>query len=279
VATALAGWVFCRVGRRRTVAEQNSLSPAATGLALLVIGYWQIIDDMNVDPKANNITLYRARSFFGIVSVKHQQRDDPKWENITFYSGHIAHGRQYVDPQRRNSPEVGYYGKNTGCGIAINYKINQPQPCRIGVVGLGAGTIAAYARPGDYVRMYEINPQVLDIAKRYFHFLDDCAAAPVDIVIGDARLKLEQELRASNGKGNEFDVLVLDAFSGDSIPTHLLTTEAFELYKKHLKPDGIIVTHITNSYPSICTRSSEIWPKSTGLASPASTAPSEENSP
>lgn len=220
----------------------------ATGLALLVIGYWQIIDTMSVDPTADNFTVYRARSFFGIVSVQHRDRDDPKWENITFKSGHIAHGRQYVDPARHNSPEVGYYGTNTGCGIAMLYKTKQPQPCRIGVVGLGAGTIATYARQGDYVRMYEINPQVVEIAREYFSFLKDCAAAPVDVVLGDARLKLEQELRATDGKGNEFDVLVLDAFSGDSIPTHLITTEAFELYKRHLKPDGIIVAHITNSY-------------------------------
>jgi len=125
---------------------------------------------MSGDPKANNVTLFRARSFFGIVSVQHRDRDDPKRENITFNSGHIAHGRQYADPKRRNSPEVGYYGKNAGCGIALLYKVSQPRPCRIGIVGLGAGTIAAYARPGDYVRMYEINPQVVDIARRYFSF-------------------------------------------------------------------------------------------------------------
>lgn len=247
VATALAGWFLSRWAATHGPWAKLGVV-CATGLALLVIGYWQIIDNMNGDPQANNITLYRARSFFGIVSVQHRERDDPKWENITFKSGHIAHGRQYVEPARRNSPEVGYYGRNTGCGIALDYKLKQPQPCRIGVVGLGAGTIAAYARHGDYVRMYEINPQVVDIARRYFHFLKDCSAAPVDVVLGDARLKLKQELDASAGKGNEFDVLVLDAFSGDSIPTHLITTEAFELYKQHLKPDGIIVAHITNSY-------------------------------
>lgn len=247
VATALAGWVLSRWAAKHGQGAKLAVA-CATGLALLIIGYWQIIDTMNIDPSARNITLYRARSFFGIVSVQHRNRGDLKWENITFKSGHIAHGRQYVDPARHNSPEVGYYGRNTGCGIALDYKLKQPQPCRIGVVGLGAGTIAAYARPGDYVRMYEINPLVLDIARNHFDFLDDCAAAPVDVVLGDARLKLQQEWDASNGKGNEFDVLVLDAFSGDSIPTHLITTEAFELYKRHLKPDGIIVAHITNSY-------------------------------
>ncbi len=247
VATALAGWYLSRWAVSHGRNGQYAVA-FATVAALLTISYWQIIATMNGDPNANNITIYRARSFFGVVSVQHRSRSNPKWESITFKSGHVPHGRQYVDPARRNSPEVGYYGRNTGCGIALDYKLKQPAPCRIGVVGLGAGTIAAYARPGDYVRMYEINPQVVEIARKYFHFLDDCAAAPVDVVLGDARLQLEKELKAKPEGGNQFDILVLDAFSGDAIPTHLLTTEAFELYKQHLKPDGIIAAHITNSY-------------------------------
>jgi len=247
VATALAGWYLSRYAALRGRSAEYCVG-ALTAAALLIIGYWQIIDTMNANPNANNITTYRARSFFGIVSVQHRARHDPHWENITFKSGHIPHGRQYVDPARRMSPEVGYYGKNTGCGITLNYKTKQPQPCRIGVVGLGAGTIAAYARPGDYVRMYEINPQVVDIARRFFFNLSDCAAAPVDVVLGDARLQLERELTETDGRGNEFDVLVLDAFSGDAVPSHLLTDEAFQLYRSHMKPDGIIAYNITNSY-------------------------------
>ncbi len=220
----------------------------ATAITVLLISYWQLASSLIINPNANSVTIHRARSFFGIVSVLHRSRKDPKWENFSFKSGHVPHGFQYADPARRNTTETAYYGKNTGCGVALGYKLKQPTPCRIGVIGLGTGTIAAYARSGDYVRMYEINPDVVHIAREYFHYLEDCAAAPVDVVLGDARLKLEQELQESGGKGNEFDVLVLDAFSGDAIPTHLLTTEAFTLYKQHLKSDGIIVAHITNSY-------------------------------
>jgi len=112
--------------------------------------------------------------------------------------------------------------------------------------------LAARIKKGDKqarAEMIKANLRlVVKIAHDYFHYLEDSAAAPVEVVLGDARLKLEQELKESGGKGNRFDVLVLDAFSGDAIPTHLLTTEAFHVYKQHLKPDGIIVAHITNSY-------------------------------
>ena len=104
--------------------------------------------------------------------------------------------------------------------LALEYKVKQQPSCRIGVVGLGVGTIGAFAKAGDYVRFYEINPQVTDIAKRYFHFLEICQAngATYDIVHGDARLKLEQELKEKPA-GHQFDVLCLDAFSGDAVPT------------------------------------------------------------
>lgn len=246
-ATAVGGY-FLSQWAVRLGSSRQILALSATAVAIVLIGYWQIFAGMNVNPNANSVTIYRARSFFGVVSVLHRSRNKPEWENFSFKSGHVPHGFQYADPARRNTTEVAYYGKNTGCGVALGYKLKQPTPCRIGVIGLGTGTIAAYARPGDYVRMYEINPDVVHIARKYFHYLEDCAAAPVDVVLGDARLKLEQELHESGGKGNEFDVLVLDAFSGDAIPTHLLTTEAFSLYKRHLRPNGIIVAHITNSY-------------------------------
>ena len=112
---------------------------------------------------------------------------------------------------------------------------------KVGIVGLGVGTLAAFAEPGHVYRFYEINP-ICDVAAReYFTYLSDCLGR-ADTVIGDARLVLEQE------EPQNFDVLVLDAFSGDAVPAHLLTTEAFEIYLKHLKPDGVIVVHITNTY-------------------------------
>ncbi|HEY2410659.1 MAG TPA: fused MFS/spermidine synthase [Pirellulaceae bacterium] len=244
-ATLVAGcflWLWAkRLGRGSQI-----ISAVATAAALLIIANWQILADLSVDPNADRVVLHRARSFFGVVSVEHSSRNDPRWEHLMFRSGHIPHGYEYTDPARRHTTEIAYYSSQSGCGVALNYKLKQG-PCRIGVVGLGAGTIAAYGRPGDYLRMYEINPDVTKIARDYFHYLSDCPAE-IDVVLGDARLKLEQELRGAGGKGNEFDVLVLDAFSGDAIPTHLLTTEAFDLYKQHLKPGGILAAHITNSY-------------------------------
>src|SRR5262249_7465907 len=115
------------------------------------------------------------------------------------------------------------------------------------VVGLGAGTVAAYGQTEDYIRFYEINPQVLQLASdtRYFHFVHECPAR-LDIVLGDARLSLEQEL--AQGSQHDFDVLVIDAFSGDSIPVHLLTEEAFRLYFQRLKaPQGVLAVHVSNT--------------------------------
>jgi hypothetical protein len=250
-ATAIAGWLLAqslaKFGRPAVAA-----AALATTAALLLIGIWQIASTLNVNPKARHVMIYQARSFFGVVGVQHRSRHDKEWENLTFKSGHIPHGQQYVDPARRNDTRLAYWGPDTGCRLALEYKVQQQPHCRIGVVGLGVGTIAAFAKEGDYVRLYEINLQVTHIAKTYFHFLEDCKGQ-YDIVHGDARLKLEQELVDTNGKGNEFDVLCLDAFSGDAVPTHLLTTEAFATYRKHLKPDGIIVCNITNSYL-------DLWP-------------------
>jgi spermidine synthase len=227
---------------------------AATAAALLTVTYWQIIDNLNVNPNARNVTIYRARSFFGIVSVQHRSRTEPQFENLTFRSGHVPHGKEYYDKARWADTYLAYWGKDTGCRLSLEYKVKQQPNCRIGVVGLGVGTIGAFAKAGDYVRFYEINPQVTDIAKKFFHYLDICEAngATYDIIHGDARLKLEQELN-EKPEGHRFDVLCLDAFSGDAVPTHLLTTEAFAMYKQHLKPDGIIVCNITNTYL-------DLWP-------------------
>ena len=111
----------------------------------------------------------------------------------------------------------------------------------VGVVGLGCGTLAAYGRKGDYFRFYEINPDVVEIAHKYFTFIDR-SPAKVDIVLRDARLAMEHE------PDQQFDVLVLDAFSSDAVPTHLLTREAFDVYLRHLRPGGVIAVHISNRH-------------------------------
>jgi spermidine synthase len=114
-------------------------------------------------------------------------------------------------------------------------------PRRIGILGLGCGTLAAYGRPGDSIRIYEINPLVIDVAQREFTYLKDTPAR-VEFSLGDGRLRLEQE------PSQNFDVLVMDAFSGDSVPVHLITREAFQTYFRHLRPDGIVAVNISNRY-------------------------------
>lgn len=154
-------------------------------------------------------------------------------------SGTIQHGLQFLAPDRRRLPTT-YYGPGSGVGRAISVREKQGE-VNVGVVGLGVGTLATYGRPGDHYTFYEINPQVTELAKRDFYFLHD-SAARVDIVPGDARLSLERQAPQT------FDLLVVDAFSGDAIPVHLLTREAFELYFRHLKPDGVLAVHISNKY-------------------------------
>lgn len=155
----------------------------------------------------------------------------------TMVHGRITHGEQYLQHPGR---ATAYYCERTGVGRALA-SLPTDQPRHIGVVGLGAGTLAVYGRSGDEMRMYEINDQVLDLAKQHFSYLKDTPARIVP-VLGDGRLMLERE--APQG----FDLLVMDAFSGDSIPTHLVTREAFDAYARHLRPDGLLAVHITNTY-------------------------------
>ena len=133
-----------------------------------------------------------------------------------------------------------YYGPNTGVGFAIREK-QKEGAIRVGVIGLGTGTLASYGRLGDYYRFYEINPLVLGLARSEFTFLNECKAK-VEVAMGDARLSLEKE------PDEHFDVLAVDAFSSDSIPVHLLTREAMAVYFRHLNPDGILAVHISNRY-------------------------------
>jgi spermidine synthase len=132
-----------------------------------------------------------------------------------------------------------YYQETSGVGLAIASK--RYRPVRVGVIGLGTGTIAAYGRRGDVFRFYEIDPHVLEIARRDFAFLGD-SAAKIEVAIGDARLSLERE------PAQGFDVLAVDAFSSDAIPVHLITREALGIFLKHVKPDGIVAFHVSNRF-------------------------------
>jgi hypothetical protein len=167
-----------------------------------------------------------------------QQLDgDPRYRKLM--NGTIDHGLQFLAPDRRRLPTT-YYGPSSGVGIALRAAAQQ-QNLRVGVIGLGAGTLAAYGRPGDRYTFYEINPLDVQIAQQQFTFLQD-SGATINIVAGDARLSLEREAPQA------FDVLVVDAFSGDSIPVHLLTREAFELYFHQLRPEGVLAVHTSNQF-------------------------------
>lgn len=153
--------------------------------------------------------------------------------------GSIEHGLQFLHPEARREPTT-YYGRTSGAGRALAALASR-EKLHVGVVGLGVGTLAAYGRPGDRYRFYEINPQVVEVAHTYFHYLED-SRAEIEIVLGDARISLERE------PPQQFDALLLDAFSSDAIPVHLLTREAFELYARQLAPDGVLGVHISNHY-------------------------------
>jgi SAM-dependent methyltransferase len=184
-------------------------------------------------------TRVMVRNFYGALKVKDSGPKTDLEATRSLTNGTINHGEQYLNPIRRDLPTT-YYGPNTGIGIAINDR-NKGHAVRIAVIGLGTGTVAAYGRLGDFVRYYEINPNVRHLAHSQFSFLDDCRCQ-TEVVMGDARLSLEKE-----PPGN-FDVLAVDAFTSDSIPVHLLTREAMELYFRHLKPNGILAVHISNRY-------------------------------
>jgi spermidine synthase len=183
---------------------------------------------------------YRSRNFFGILHVS----DNGTTRKLLH--GRTSHGEQIIDPKYRDLP-TSYYLADSGVGsLLFEERHRHPGALRVGVVGLGAGTLAAYGKLGDYYRFYEINPDVYGLSagpSPTFTFLKD-SPARIDVEIGDARLLLEAE--AGRGQLQNFDVLVLDAFNSDSIPVHLLTREAVELYLRHMKRDGVLAFHISN---------------------------------
>jgi hypothetical protein len=184
----------------------------------------------------------RVRNFYGVLSVRELFSRSAEHRGRALLHGGTLHGYQLLDDDAKNTPTA-YYCPRSGVGLTLR-NIDRDEPVRVGAIGLGAGTIAAYGRPGDVYRFYEINPLVVDIARQYFTFLDD-SDATIEIVLGDARLSLERE------PPQHYDLLVLDAFSSDSIPVHLLTREAMEVYLRQLAPRGIIALHISNDYVNL----------------------------
>ena len=179
------------------------------------------------------------RNFYGQLRVQDAMDEDDNFVHRKLLHGVINHGEQILDAKYRREP-VSYFCHGTGIAEAM-LAAKPGVPRRIGILGLGCGTLAAYGRSGDTIRIYEINPLVLEIAHSEFTYLGD-TPAHVETVLGDGRLSLERE------PSQQFDVLVMDAFSGDSVPVHLITREAFQTYLRHLKPGGILAVNVSNKH-------------------------------
>lgn len=224
------GW---RIG---TGAWRQRMAAAPLSLALLlgIIFIIQSVDDQRTVVAA-------SRNFYGTLKVRQYHADEPAWRFNLLAHGETSHGLQFTDSPRAELA-TSYYSPGSGVGRVIDLL---PGERKIGLVGLGVGTLAVYGRPGDQMRFYDINPAVEPVAREHFSYL---ARSPADVkvVLGDARLVLEEELARGGPRG--FDLLVLDAFSSDAIPVHLLTREAMAVYLAHLKPDGVIAVHISNRH-------------------------------
>ena len=189
-----------------------------------------------------------SRNFYGVLRIREAIAEDASVRVYGLMHGSVFHGMQWSSGPYHTRP-TDYFTETSGVGLAI---LNHPkrlsnQPLRIGIIGLGIGTLASYGRPGDYIKFYEIDPEVINVAhnENYFTYLSDCQAQ-VETVLGDARISLERELAENSPQ--HYDIFVIDAFTSDAIPAHLLTKEAFEIYLSHLNSDGIIAVHITNRH-------------------------------
>jgi hypothetical protein len=241
LAVLLVGWLAWR-SRRRRWRGRLLLASAFVAVALMLLSVVLRAQMRAVVARSAVVT----RGFFGVLEVDEEFRGDPERHAFLLRHGRIIHGYQFAEGAKRRIPTA-YYGKGSGVALAL---LDHPHrlagagglPLRVGVAGLGVGTVAAYGRPGDLFRFYEINPDVVRLADGGgpFTFLRD-SPAHVEIVLGDARVSLERE------RDQRFDVLIVDAFSSGAIPVHLLTQEAFAVYLRHLAvPDGVLAVDVSN---------------------------------
>lgn len=220
-----------------TTAEFPSLRTGMACAGLLVAGGIGITVTQIVN--YNKDAVFTGRNFYTVLRVKEYGTPGEDTHSRVLVHGVINHGEQFLSPKYRRSA-TRYYSNDAGIGRALISKYDKPA-VKVGILGLGAGAVSVYARKSDHWRMYEINPMVLDIARRDFTYLAD-SPAKIDVVLGDGRLAIERE--APQG----YDLLAMDAFSSDSVPAHLITSEAFTAYERHLKPDGILAIHVSNRF-------------------------------
>jgi SAM-dependent methyltransferase len=184
-------------------------------------------------------TIVATRNFYGVLRVQEFGQDDENRRRSLIH-GTIVHGTQYLSPDWQRRPAA-YYTPTSGIGRLLESLHPRMEPLKVGSIGLGTGTLATYGAKGDVYRFYDINPGVLTIARRDFTYLKD-SDATIELPLGDARLSLEREPKQN------FDVLAIDAFSSDAIPVHLITSEALAIYRRHMKPGGVIAFHVTNRF-------------------------------
>jgi len=227
---AALGVAWVRAPAPRLVRVLLQAAPAAIG----IIVWWRL------GARPGEVVL-RARNFYGALTVRDEDPDEDGFVRILI-NGTINHGAQSWEgvPRAPARKPTTYYAPASGVGRAVRMLAAEKPALTVGVIGLGAGVLAAYCRPGDAYHFYEINPLVERIARTQFTFLGSCAGAQVHL--GDARLTLAAE------PPRGFDLLAVDAFSSDSIPVHLLTREAFALFARHLAPDGVLAVHVSNRY-------------------------------
>jgi hypothetical protein len=219
--------------------QLNALARYASLAVLLAVVAGAVYEGF----KFQSGVIFSERNFYGVLRVKEFGSPGGAFHIRRLVHGVIMHGEQNIlNAEDRRRPTT-YYQPTSGIGAAIAAK-KARGAVRIGVIGLGAGTLATYARKGDVVRFYEINPRVIGVARQAFSFIDDSEARS-EIALGDARLTMERETP------REFDVLAVDAFSSDAIPVHLITTEALALYLRHVKADGIVAFHVSNRFLSL----------------------------
>ena len=228
------GLVLCALVAALLLRRQRFVALATLAIAALCTWFLsqQVLQD-SLDARR------MSRNFYGTLVTLDTRRSDARDNVRQMYHGSVKHGEQYLAADRRREPTT-YYGQSAGIGRALA-SATRERPLRVGLIGLGAGTLATYGRSGDTYRVYEINPEVFALADTEFSFLAD-SAAKIERILGDARLALEREAPQN------YDVLAVDAFSGDSVPIHLITTEAIDVYLRHLAPDGVIAFHVTNRF-------------------------------
>jgi len=251
VALGLLGW---RRGKRRGRATRSRLAAAALAASLALLSGMQLVYERD---EGMGEVVFKERSFFGVLTVREKNANDPKRHVKILMHGTTYHGRQLQGPIARRVP-VSYFGPLTAIGMALydgpltpaGLELDEarPRPARkIGIIGVGVGALAGYGRRGDEIVFYEIDPAVVAIARESGHFdYMTASEAKIEVVLGDGRLSLEQELKTTGSR--QFDVLVVDAFNSDAIPVHLLTREAFAIYLQHLRSDGLLAVQASNRH-------------------------------